>query len=104
MYSAVTLLALVIPVVLGAPGLFPPRVLFSGLHYHSKAERQKARSEQQAAAQNSSKRSHIDFTKGPGKDRDKNTERHSRFEPYASGGKEKQRNWWGWCRLVYLMS
>jgi len=54
-----------------------------------KAERQKLRSEQQAAAQNSSKRSHIDFSKestSVRSARGKDVARKSRFEPYGSGG------------------
>jgi len=72
------------------------------------AERQKLRSEQQAAAQNSSKRSHIDFSKestSVRSARGKDVARKSRFEPYGSGGhlyidgkgkdlKERQKGRW----------
>ena len=79
-----------------------------------KAEYQKLRSEQQAAAQSSGKRSQIDFTSSSSKSRGKAREherdhvgtavgRKSRFQPhgYGSGdskavqGKERERNWWG---------
>jgi len=54
------------------------------------AERQKTRSEQQAVAQNSSKRTHIDFAKEPlsGRPvREKDTGRKNRFDPYGGGGR-----------------
>jgi hypothetical protein len=80
-----------------------------------KAEYQKLRSEQQAAAQSSGKRSQIDFTsstnKSRGKEREQEREhvgtavgRKSRFQPYGYGsggdgkaalGKEKERSRWG---------
>jgi len=53
------------------------------------AERQKARSEQQAAAQSFNKRSRIDFAKErpSGRSaREKDTLRKSQFEPYVSSG------------------
>jgi len=53
------------------------------------AERQKARSEQQASAQSSGKRSRIDFAKEATSGRsarEKDTGRNSRFEPYGGGG------------------
>jgi len=83
------------------------------------AELQKARSEQQAAAQNSSKRSHIDFASSSTKSslqasgsanrvgREKDAGRKSRFQPYASGAgssednkghgykKEREKSRWG---------
>jgi len=73
------------------------------------AERQKARSEQQAAAQNSSKRSHIDFAKESASGRparEKDTGRKNRFDPYGNGGRlhvdgrakdpqERQKSRWG---------
>jgi len=78
----------------------------------TKAERQKARSEQQAAAQSSSKRSRIDFAKEATSGRhvrEKDTGKKSRFEPYGAGGggnpyndgkskdysKERQKTRWG---------
>ena len=77
--------------------------------FSTKAERQKARSEQQAAAQTSSKRSRIDFAKEalPGRPaREKDTGRKGRFEPYGSGhpyadgkskgySKDRQKSRWG---------
>ena len=79
-----------------------------------KAEYQKLRSEQQAAAQSSGKRSQIDFTsslsKSRGKEREQEREhvgtaigRKSRFQPYGYGlgdskaiqGKEREKRWWG---------
>jgi len=73
------------------------------------AERQKARSEQQAAAQSSNKRTRIDFAKEAGRStREKDTGRKSRFDPYGGGGghlygdlkskehaKERQKTRWG---------
>ena len=69
------------------------------------------RSEQQAAAQNSSKRSRIDFAKEATSGRlvrEKDTGRKNRFEPYGGGGghsysdgkgkdysKERQKTRWG---------
>jgi hypothetical protein len=80
-----------------------------------KAEYQKLRSEQQAAAQSSGKRSQIDFTSSASKSRGKEPQRErenvgtalgrkSRFQPYEymSGGdskgvqgKERERRRWG---------
>jgi len=75
------------------------------------AERQKVRSEQQAAVQSSSKRSRIDFGKEAASGRstqEKNTGRKSRFEPYGNAGghpygdgkskdysKDRQKSRWG---------
>jgi len=75
------------------------------------AERQKVRSEQQAAAQSSSKRSRIDFAKEATSGRpvrEKDTGKKSRFEPYGAGGghlyndgkskdylRERQKTRWG---------
>jgi hypothetical protein len=78
-------------------------------HVSTKAERQKARSEQQAAAQSSGKRNRIDFAKEANSGRparDKDTGRKGRFEPYSSGHpyadgkgkeylKERQKSRWG---------
>lgn len=77
----------------------------------TKAERQKVRSEQQAAAQSSSKRSRIDFAKEATSGRpvrEKDTGKKSRFEPYGAGGghlyndgkskdylRERQKTRWG---------
>jgi hypothetical protein len=77
----------------------------------TKAERQKVRSEQQAAVQSSSKRSRIDFAKEAASGRstqEKNTGRKSRFEPYGNAGghpygdgkgkdysKDRQKSRWG---------
>ena len=78
----------------------------------SKAETQKIRSEQQAAAQSSGKRNQIDFTStkpsssSSARVKEKDPVRKSRFQPYASGtggggdrkgvyAKEREKSRWG---------
>lgn len=69
----------------------------------TKAERQKARSEQQAVVQNSSKRNHIDFASSGRPAREKDAGRKNRFDPYGGGGrlyidgkgKDSQKSRWG---------
>ena len=80
-------------------------------HPTSKAETQKIRSEQQAAAQSSGKRNQIDFTStkpsssSSARVKEKDPVRKSRFQPYASGtgggdrkgvyAKEREKSRWG---------
>ena len=60
-----------------------------------KAEAQKARSEKQAAAQATGKRTHIDFSTSASKTAP--ATRKSRFQPYGGPpiAKEKQKTRWG---------
>lgn len=60
------------------------------------AEEQKQRMEKQNAAP--VKRSHIDFTGGRVKEKDKDlssTKKISRFQPYGSGGESRGKTRWG---------
>lgn len=71
------------------------RACSANLLLASEAEKQKARSEQQSAAQSSSKRSQIDFTSS-NKTKVKEPPRLPRYNPYSSYGQSsKKKSRWG---------